>query len=459
MKRTAILIVLGVCLTGCTDKKDDSVEAMAPYEGRSLSLHFPANDELAEFLDPFVEEWNARTGAEARLVPYSSFEPDSFDPGSIVLLSIADSHVLSDQLAIVPNGTPGRDELSWSKLLSGLRNRVVKRSRDPKLVPITCPPIVCYYRKDLLDAAGLQPPKTWLEYNQLVSSIADWATGLQAVEPWHQDSRAMMFLARSIAYASPSDSIGVLFDTDSGKPQIASEGFVRGLEHLQQVAPALAHCWEMNPLQCREALLSGKAAIGIAYEPTTNANMIDRAEDLRLGFCRLPGSNEVFSPSLGEWDNTYLNQPALAGFDGHVVGVIDNDDEIAVKAAYSLVATIIDATTATEGAPLRGFTATWHADVAPGMFEPQLTIDEATEYVTVSIDSLSTSDVVLFMPVPNANEFADVLSNALTVDALAKTSAADLLTSVEAKWSAITDAAGPDFLNAYRRNLGLREKR
>jgi ABC-type glycerol-3-phosphate transport system substrate-binding protein len=458
MKRICIPILLAVSFIGCNDDKQDSAGVVAPYAGQTLSLHFPESEELSEFLDPFVEEWNARTGAEAVLVPYADAAAANLEPGDILLAGIADVSSLSTRLAVVPDGTPGRDELAWSKLLPGLRDRVVKRGREPRLVPISCPPLVCYYRQDLLKAAGLEPPTTWLEYNSLVKSIEDWAPGLKAVEPWHANSRAMMFAARSVGYASPRDSIGLFFDTDTGKPQLATAGFVRAMEHFQLVAGSLAHCWDMTPEQCRSALLSGEAAIGIGYEPVTIAPIVDRVEGQRLGFCQLPGSKEVFSRSLKEWDNTDLNRPTLAGFDGHVACVIETDDKVRVKAAFSLLASIVEATTATDGSPLRGFTANWHGDVAPGMFEPQLSIDEATDYVSVSLQALYESDVVLFMPVPNAGAFAESLAKNLTAESVTSTSASDLLKLIEDEWTQISEADS-DFVDAYRRNLGLREKK
>lgn len=458
MRNASLLLVAVLCLVGCNDSSDEQIETAPPYAGNALTLHVPEDSGLTEYLEPFVEEWNARTGAEASISPFTDAKQLQPEPGDLLLTGINDIARFAAQLAPIPEGTPGRDELGWTKLMRGLREGVAKRGNESRVVPLSTPPLVCCFREDLLEAAGLDAPTTWLEYNKLVETLDQWAPGLKAVEPWHAYHRATMFSARTLAYASPPGSLSVFFDINDGLPRIATSGFVRGLDHFKTIAPAFAGCWEMTPAECRHALLHGTAAIGIMFEPSLRPADTERKEGVKLGFCQLPGASSSFNQSLGQWTKEKLNRPTLLGADGYVAAIVDAESLIALRAASSLLAGIVEATTGQTGSPIRGFTSQWQIDIAPSLYEPGLNVDESTDYVRAVADSLKNSQVVLEIPVSNRDAFRAAIAETLTAESIANRTAEDLLKEIETSWQKLVEETGPGMVNDYRRNIGIREK-
>ena len=460
-KRFSMVAVIAFGLIGCGGGEAASeAESVAPFTGINFSVHVPGETGLSPILEPLIEEWNARTGANAVVAEYASPDALDFSPGDVVIVSMSGSNAIASQMAVVPESSRGLEELNWNQLLRGLRERVAKRDREGRMLPLSCPTLLCYYRKDLLEASGQEPPKTWAEYNKLVTTVDEWAPGLTAVEPWGAETRSMMFTARSIAYASPRGSLSLFFDLDTGAPRLNTEGFTRALTEFKSVAPAFADCWDMTPDQCRTALLSGKAAIGLATEPSVAGAAVERAEDVQLGFCRLPGSPEVYSLSLSEWQSDRMNQPGLVGFDGYLAGVADVSDATALSAGFNLLRAVNEQVVGSHSSTVRVFTANWHADIAAPLFEPGLTIDEATNFVEASFETLRDEHLVVDLPVSKNAELQAALANVLTADAIANRPAADILGDINKAWQAIVDEVGSlEFANDYRRNIGVRQKK
>src|SRR5262249_36247776 len=135
-------------------------------------------------------------------------------------------------LAPLPSSVLTDDDqgVGWRDLFAGLAGKFAARKGTPLFVPLSCPVLVCYYRRDLLGAAGLNPPQTWDDYQQLLEKLPNWAPGLAAAEPWGENFRATMFLARGVCAAQHSGHYSLFFDIETGAPLIDSPGFVRALE-------------------------------------------------------------------------------------------------------------------------------------------------------------------------------------------------------------------------------------
>jgi multiple sugar transport system substrate-binding protein len=225
-----------------------------------------------------LNEWAAQTGGKYTLTELkpgerpdgsSLFEGDDRQTLAIFPLEQAPSLIAAGKLAPIPESLHGADEngVLWSELFAGLAAKIASRKDTPLLVPLECPVLVCYYRHDLLNAAGLNPPQTWDEYQQLLERITAWAPGLVALEPWSEQFRATMFLARAVSLAQHPGHYSLYFDIETGEPLIDSPGFVRALEAARAAVARMGPVvLAYNPADCRTALLSGRAALAVAYE-------------------------------------------------------------------------------------------------------------------------------------------------------------------------------------------------
>ena len=102
---------------------------------------------------------------------------------------------------------PSRRSSALSAAMEPLRPRVAAES------PFGSPPLTLFYRRDLFEKLGLQPPESWAKYREAVTRLADRkalgdlapAAGAQwqgTVEPWGPGWAGQVLLARAAGYAN-----------------------------------------------------------------------------------------------------------------------------------------------------------------------------------------------------------------------------------------------------------------
>ena len=449
------IAVTAMLLASCGCGSDESQETTsAPaFEGLSLVLKVPADSSLDTFIESDVLDWSGRSGADVDVQTYAT--GDEFQPGDIVVLPLAELPKMYEQLADIPEGQPGTDELQFSSLLRGVRDRIANAGGRPAVMPISCPTLVCAYRADLLEAAGLKPPETWDDYQRLVGSLEDWAPGLTVAEPLGAEDRMLGLAARAIAHSCPEGSVGLFFDLQKGTPLAANPGFVRALTQLKQVSPSLGKSWTYSVTDCRRELLQGRAALGFMYEPTFgDVESVARPETGELGFCPLPGAKQVHDRLLENWKNVELNRPGLVGRDGLAICVMKGDRTTNL-AGLSLVAAVSDRVMKSVDTSVRGVVADWQVDTVPDLLRP-LTHKEARSYVAASVACADTRSLVQCQPVPEQTRFASALAAVVTRETVASRTPEELGTDLSAKWSELIEELGPEeFLKKYRWCNGL----
>ncbi len=455
MKHQILAITfLALLLSGCGN--DDATEEpqAAAFDGMLVQLRVPEGSDLSSFLESDVLDWSGRSGADVEFVEDSKLQ--DVQPGDLLVVRLSDVVELEGQLAVVPDGYPGLDELQWNTTLRGLRDRVAKRGSVPMVMPFSSPTLVCYYRKDLLDKASLEPPKTWNDYHTLIGMIDEWAPGLKVAEPLGPEARVAGFAARAMAYSHPEGSLSLFFDLTSGKPLVSSPGFVRAVEELKSAAPSLEDSWTLSIADCRRELLEGRAAIGFAFEPVLGAdNEVQRGDGVELAFCPVPGSTKVYNRSLDEWKETDLNQPGLVGIDGLVACVVKGDTT-AELAGFSLLTAVADRIMKSLDTPVRGVTAEWQVDAASDLFKP-LTETEARSYVGATVKLSRSTNLVRHLPIPNGDAFSKVLAEVLSPESLAQKSANEIVSDLGKRWSELIEKHGKDaFVKSFRWNSGLK---
>lgn len=477
----AAWICLG--LTGCpeADKtKRAGGTAELPFSGQSIHLAVPEGFGFRPLWEGPLTEWQAQTGAKAELTEYDPIK--SGEPISklaverratlaVFPLSRLGDLIDADALVPIPQGTlDDLEGVNWLDLYPGLRERLSSPRKQGSIVPLSCPVLVCYYRRDLLEKAGLAPPQSWSDYQKLLDSLGNWAPEQTAVEPWGPDFRATMFLARSLAFAQHAGNYSLFFDMNSGAPLIGGPGFVRGLEVAQRAWGKLSPDFkELTPTECRRRVLTGQAALAIAFEPevggagTTEgeSRALDRQnEQARIGICRLPGSAEMYDPSRRAWDkpaDRALNQVTLIGFAGWGCAVMKpasaRDNDAAWNAVSrlgglgflsSFPTALVGLCRESQGSGgLDSTTSGWRGD-------------EAALCVAAIAQSLRDSRQVLEIPVPRQQEFLAALAAGVSSVLEDQAKPAEALKNTSDKWQRLVKEIGAERLkNCYRAALGL----
>jgi hypothetical protein len=356
--------------------------------------------------------------------------------------------VAQEALAEIPEAVQRPEQLHWLDIFPDLRNRAAKIARKPRLVPISAPILVCYYRQDLLQAAKLSPPKTWDEYQTLLETSDQWAPGLSAVEPWSEEFRATMFLARSAAIAKHPEQLSFCFRLSDAAPLIDNPGFVESLKLAKAALDLLPEeVRTYSPGDCRREMLAGRAALAIGYETDLSQNAM-RAEDVQIGICPMPGSTRVYNTAINDWvefDEDRIHRVTLTGFDGWALAVASQQDQALTNAAWELTRTMaVDEYPASYPASMVSLCRDSQTTAPQAWTGSQLTTLESEEYVSLVAAALQSDQVVMEFPLLGHRPFRAALTQRLT-QALRQTGdEAAILTQVAMDWRKVIEQIGPE---------------
>lgn len=492
------VLALALISVGCFDSQPapDEQKIEPPFAGLEIHVAVPQELGLTNAWNILLDEWSAQTGAACRIIEYgatpsaeslqavASGDAGAGSSADLLIMPITSLATLNHAglLQPIPEEQRAQSGLHWLDLFQGLRDNVASPNRTPTVIPIASPTLVCYYRKDLLDAAGLAPPETWDDYRNLLATLDEWAPGLTAVEPWGEEYRATMFLARALPLAKHPGHFSLFFDIDRGEPLIDNPAFVRALEEAQadwsQMPPEIVG---FTPADCRRELTAGRAALAVAFETgpgnpplpfgpgspavekpgdVAEPESAVRSTAMRIGFCQLPGVPRVYNRSTDAWEPPSaggLNQPTLTAFGGLCAGVSSNASEAEAQAAWNLLATLaIDYLPTAFPDGLKTLCRESQISLATAWLGEDLAADERYQYTLTVARSLREPGVVAELPVVGREQFRAALTAGLG-DVLAGTATPDAaLTATASAWRELADEIGRDMVrDSYRQSLGL----
>ncbi len=429
-----------------------------------------------------LNEWAAQTGAKFELTElaardgaesFTAFLGDDRQTLAIFPLEESGALVAAGELAVIPESVQasGENGISWSDLFGGLAGKIAARKGAAYFLPLSCPVLVCYFRHDLLSAKGLSPPQTWDDYQQLLDKLENWAPGLEVVEPWGEEFRATMFLARAASLAQHPSHFSLFFDIETGDPLIDSPGFVRALDaSLTAVARMPRAVLSYDPADCRAAILLGRAALAIAFESTgigSSATVepelgkaAERPDQMSIGFVRLPGSREFYNPTRRTWEGPAdkgIHQVTLCGFAGLAVGASSRNTPLQSEAAWNALRRV-GGLNLTSGFPAGVVGLCRESQVQnPGnAIGIGLEGDEIMAYAGVVAEALRDTRLVAELPVAGRVEFRKALARSLEAPLSGSQTSEEALQGIAQEWRAIVNRIGAaKFRDNYRLNLGL----
>ncbi len=502
---TVLAFIVAAGSSGCSDSDPDQ-DADNPFQGLNLEVAVPTRSGFRGVWKPLLDEWSAQTSAHYSIGEYDAIAPvllpedtksiadalksepgsrDAWNPTVVVfpITRVAEFHA-AGLLGAIPEEQLNKINLNWLDLFQGLREQVGSIERRPTVVPLSCPVFVCYYRKDLFEAHGLSEPKTWEDYQALLDTSETWAPGMRPVEPWGEAYRATMFLTRAVSYAKHPANYSLFFDIQSGEPLIDSPGFERAFQAaLLAVAKMPEDVTTYNPHDCRRAILSGKAAMAITFETglgnpalafgpraadeipdqqaTANVESVTRVDAARIGFCRLPGSLQVFNLSTKSWEMVPgggVNQVTLAAFAGLCGAVTATATDAETQASWNLLTTLA---VQNLGSAFPGSTKSLCREsqltTPTSWVGDELSVEEVQRYLSVVAGSLRDTRLVADLPVVGRHLFRRSLSESIGLVLSKKSSPQEALAATARQWRELIEQTGTDVVrDSYRNCLGLK---
>jgi ABC-type glycerol-3-phosphate transport system substrate-binding protein len=471
----ALILLL---LAGCPSphRTPGPKQATQPFRGSELAVVAPRSLNLPAYWEVMLQEWSSQTGASTKFVEFDNADPflteSVMNPesgGRLILFPFRDFCRFESQLTPL---SAFDARLESREIFKGLRQRSLSREREFMAVPVSVPVLVCYYRNDLLRAARRKAPETWNDYLELIETLDTWGPGLSAVEPLSPEFRATTFFAKSLAFCKHPENYSVWFDIDTAKPTLNSPGFLEALETARRtwskLPPEVA---TYSPADCRRMLLTGKAAMALAFEPQSaeliarsqseESSKVERIEGIEIGVCRLPGSRRVFNRNSKKWDTIAagtIHAPALCGFAGLAVGVTLPAKREQDSAALDLLVNLSTSTLFDEAfASLpKGPCRESQSSLAPSWFGPELSSEEASQYADAVAQSLRDMQLVHELPVIGAEEFRQATAAALDPFIRGEADSEQTSQAMQHAFELIVERLGPDVVrDSHRRGLGL----
>ncbi|MBX3436156.1 MAG: hypothetical protein KF861_01610 [Planctomycetaceae bacterium] len=440
-----------------------------------MQIVLPAELNLAPSWTPGLEDWAADASASYTVNEFDFSVPrgereerfaalQQSAPTLLLLPApLASTLVADGQVAAIPKSSVADPALGWEEVAPPVRKALGFVGDRPTVLPVTCSPLVVYCRLDLLQASGRTRPETWEEYDALVSSIAEWAPGLSAIEPRGAGSLASLFLSRAAASATSPTQFSFELDVSTGDPLIATPPFVQTLEQMIALNPMLApESATASFADCANAFRCGRAAIAIGTFNDSPVALCDPPMTSGSGFpfetLPLPGRRTVFDRDASEWkalDGNLLNQPILVGFSGLCVCVLDGATEIEQQAAWNLWARLSQLQSdgiipALPGVSCRvSPTGDANSATAAGSGAPGAALGSQAAL-------LNSPHLIAELPCSGREPMLAALNESLNRALQDGMNAQEALDSAAASWNRIIDETGrPQVLNSYRLRRGL----
>lgn len=479
-----------VFLAGCTGEKQnaasdkDSQDKELPWKGVNFRLLVTDDSPLAEAIVRLRGEWRATTGAELEVVESTRSEllgekPPRAD-AIIYPAYLVGMLVERGRLRPLPPKELNSDELAWAEIFETDKTCDANWGSETYGYPFGSPALVCFYRRDLLEKVGREPPKTWREYQEIARLLADRdALGNAApaadapwsgiLEPLGEGWAGLTLLARAAAYAKHRNHFSTLFDMETMEPLIAGAAFVRALDELSEArSQMLDGALDASPRHVHEAFLSGQCGMALTWTSAAwggdlTEGPAEKADEneLDLGLAALPGSMEVFNPKSEQWDSRRDDEAPhvpLVGISGRLGSVTAQSEH--ADAAFKLLAWLSGPQWSQRVSTASAATTLFRRSQVAGGGEwadPRLGPAGALAYAEAVERTLSSADTFGAPRIDGRERYLAALDRAVRDAVTDKAPSAEALAQAANEWRNITDELGLERQRtAYRRSLGLR---
>jgi multiple sugar transport system substrate-binding protein len=339
-----------------------------------------------------------------------------------------------------------------------------------------------YYRKDLLEEAGLEVPTTWDEYLAVAKALhgkdmnGDGTPDFGSCIGKKRNAQSYWFVTDVVGSMTQSKGTnqGTFFKTDeSFEPLVDNAAFRKGLEFLKE-STQYGPPDELNldVADTRPLFASGRCALNldwgdvgtIAIDPV-NSKVIGK-----WGAAIMPGSKEVLDWDTGElvpcdaetcpYAIDGVNHAPFAAFGGWGGGINAAADDKVKDAAFAFLSYVtqpaqsnVDVTIGATGFnPYRGsqlsYSEIWEK---AGMSQA-----EAENYLGAINASMSSPNMILDLRIPQNQRYQQVvLDEAISRFLAGEIDADTTVTTVAEGWNELSDEIGrEEQLEIYKATIG-----
>lgn len=504
----SVLVIFGVLAAACaapatseteapqTDAGPQATDAPAadgkPFEGVTVNLLTFVGPQVAEPLQRRGPDFTELTGAVINVITV----PNS-DLYQKALTDMATGTKAYDSFLFAPSwivdfapagyleDLTGRVEadaaLEWDDVAPFFRDF---NSYDGKIysIPLDGDMHMVYYRTDSLEAAGLEPPKTWDDYLNVAKTLhgtdlngdgeADYGSCISKAP--HQQSYWWIWSIAAPYIQSQGNRQGTFFNTEDMTPLVNNDGFKRALEVYKETGLyGPPDELNQNVGDSRGLFISGRCALTMDWGDIGPLAIAEGSKVVdKVGAVVTPGSTEVLDWETGALvpcDATTcpyavdgVNHAPYASFGGWAGAVSAAADPKVKDAAYAFFSYMAQPAQSNADVTVG---ATGYNPFRISQFEDKdawvqagFSQAAAENYLGGIEASLNSPNMVADLRIPQNQRYIQV-----ELDRVIAEYAAGQLTTDEAAqqiydaWEAITDEVGREAqLAAYKATIGAK---
>jgi multiple sugar transport system substrate-binding protein len=489
----AVLAGLSLLVAACNSEGADGDGAGKRYEGVEVNLITFTGPQIAEPLQRRAPDFEELTGAKVNVVtvPFSDLYDkiltdvatgtNSFDAFVFAPQWMGD-YVPPGYLEDITDRVNADEALQWDDIAPFFRDFSATYEGAVYSIPLDGDFQMVYYRSDLLEKDGVEPPATWEDYLAIAQRYdgedlnedgkADYGSCIPkkraAQSYWMFWSIAGSFLQ------TQGTSEGSFFEVDSMDPLVNNEAFGSALDiYMETTQYGPPDELNLDVGDTRGLFTSGRCALSIdwgdigtlAIDPETST-----VQD-KVGAVILPGTEQVLDRATGslvECDSATcphaidgINHAPFSAFGGWS-GAVNAAAEDEVKdAAYDFLSFMsapeqsnVDVTLGKTGFnPYR----TSQFENLDLWVEAGMSQKAAEDYLGAISDSLQSPNMILDLRVPKTAQYEGVVLDTALAQFLADEITRDeAMQQIETGWNEITEDEGLDKQReAYAASLNI----
>ena len=492
--QTGAVSALALFLAGGVAFGSATAKAQLKHEGVEATVMTFTGPQIAEPLQRRAPEFKELTGATINVVTvpfsdlYSKLLTDfatgtnSID-GTVFAPQWMGDYIEAGYLEDLTERVNADEELQWNDVAPFFRDFSATYNGRIYTIPLDGDFQMVYYRSDLLDEAGLEPPQTWEDYIEIAKTFhgqdlngddkADYGSCIakkrNAQSYWMVISVAGGFLQ------SQGTSQGAFFNTEDMSPLFNNAAFGKALDiyaETTQYGPPDEINLDVG--DTRGLFTSGRCALSLdwgdigtlAIDPATS-----KVQD-KVGAVILPGSSQVLDRETGELVDCDaercphaeggINHAPFAAFGGWSGAVNANSSDEVKAAVYDFFSYMSQPEQSNEDVTIgiTGFNPyrisqfenldLW---LKAGMSQAA-----AKDYLGAIADSLNSPNMVLDLRIPQNQRYEQIVLDTAIHRMLAGEIDRDqAMADIEQGWNEITEELGAEEqLEAYKATLGIR---
>jgi multiple sugar transport system substrate-binding protein len=465
-----------------------------PFEGVTVNVISFAGPQVTEPLLRRGPDFEALTGAniEVTTVPFAELYTSILTDQTTGTNSY-DAFVMSPQwnadfvaagiLEDLSERVANDPDIEWDDIAPFFRNFIATYNESIYVIPLDGDFHMIYYRTDLFEEAGLEPPRTWEEYLAAAAQFngqdlnEDGEADYGSCIPKMRQGQTFWWIIdfASGRLQSQGTGQGLFFDLDTFNPLFGpNPAFLQALELFNQTTqygPADELAIDLN--STRDLFLTGRCALTMDWGDIGSLSIDPERSTMqdRVGTVVVPGATEVLDRATGEMvacDETTcpyaidgINYAPFAAFGGWGGGVSSASEPEVKDAAYAFFSYLnqpaqsnVDVTIGASG--YNPYRLSQFESLDPWI-EAGFSEAAAANYLGAIEGSLSSENMVLDLSIPSTNRYLQVVLDTTVSQYLAGELTADeAAQQIYDQWNEISDEVGRDAQHAaYLASLGI----